>query len=135
VADSYRRLSERDPSLLRLDLSGSQLIYGGDTDIAYHGNVLGLGKGVFPELKILHLIPASRCERNYLLRVIEGRAYSEWLHHWVLYKKVPTEDSTLGQRLKRLVRLVLADADTRSAECARARGRQRAVSELTTGSK
>ena len=130
VSDSYRQRSERDPALLRLDLSGSNLVYGGDTDIAYHGCSLGLGKGLFPQLHLLHLIPPRRCERDYLLRVIEGHAYSEWLHHWVQHKKIPVDESTLAQRLKRAVRLLLADADTRSAEQARVRGRQRAAREL-----
>ena len=135
VADSYRRLSERDPALLRLDLSGSQLVYGGDTDIAYHGCSLGLGKGVFPMLKLRHLIPPARCERAYLLRVIEGHAYSEWLHHWVLHKAVPREESNPWSRLKRLLRLVLSDSTTRSAEVARGRGHARAARELAAGQK
>ena len=131
VATAYHRRSAENPDLLRLDLSGANLVYGGDTDITYFGCGLGLGKGVFPQLHLRHLIAPRRCERAYLLRVIEGHAYSEWLHHWVLHKVVPRDDSGLPHRLKRLVRLVLSDADTRAAEAARERGHARATRDLS----
>jgi glycosyltransferase involved in cell wall biosynthesis len=131
LAVAYRQRSLENPELLRLDLSGTQLVYGGDTDIAYHGCALGFSKGVFPGLHVNHLIPPNRCERAYLLRVIEGHAYSEWLHHWVLHKVVPRDEGGALQRFKRLVRLVLTDADTRAAELARSRGRRRATRELS----
>jgi len=130
LAVDYLHSSEADPSRLKLDLHGRELVYGGDTDIAYHGCAMGFGKGVFPSLKVNHLIPAARCERAYLLRVIEGRAYSEVLHHWVLHKMIPRDEIGTIQKLKCLARLTLCDADTRAAELARARGRARAAREL-----
>ncbi|MDI1335075.1 MAG: glycosyltransferase [Lacunisphaera sp.] len=131
LAAAYRRRSLENPDLHRLDLSGAQLVYGGDTDIAYFGCSLGMSKGVFPQLHVLHLIPPNRCERAYLLRVIEGHAYSEWLHHWVLHKVVPRDDASPVRRLKRFVRLMLlSDADTRAAARARAAGHARATREL-----
>ncbi|HVZ65430.1 MAG TPA: glycosyltransferase [Lacunisphaera sp.] len=130
LADAYRRRSEENPDLLRLDLSGTQLVYGGDTDIAYHGCKLGFGMGVFPQLHVHHLIPPERCERAYLLRVIEGRAYSEWLHHWVLHKAVPAGEAGWPARARQLVRWILGDADTRAHLRARRRGHARAVRDL-----
>jgi glycosyltransferase involved in cell wall biosynthesis len=131
LAAAYHRRSLEDPDLLRLDLSGTQLIYGGDTDIAFYGCSIGLSKGVFPGLHVTHLIPPNRCERSYLLRVIEGHAYSEWLHHWVLHKVVPRDDAGPLRRLKRFIRLAVGDPDTRAAEQARRRGRARVTRELT----
>jgi glycosyltransferase involved in cell wall biosynthesis len=134
LARAYKRGSEADPDRLKLDLNGTQLIYGGDTDIAYHGCTLGMGKGVFPQLRVTHLIPARRCERAYLLRLIEGRAYSEVLHHWVLHKTLPSEGNRGLRRhaepLKRAIRLLLSDADGRAEERAKERGRRRALGEL-----
>lgn len=131
LATAYRRRSLENPDLLRLDLTGAQLVYGGDTDIAYYGCTMELTKGVFPSLHVRHLIPPNRCERAHLLRVIEGRAYSEWLHHWVLHKVVPRDETGPLRRLKKLVRLALSDPDTRAEEQARRRGHARAACELT----
>ena len=130
LAVDYLHSSEADPSRLKLDLHGRELIYGGDTDIAYQGCAMGLGKGVFPGLKVSHLIPPARCERAYLLRVIEGRAYSEVLHHWVLHGSLPADSCGRMDPLKRAFRLLLSTADQRALERARQKGRLRALREL-----
>lgn len=132
LADAYRAHCSLDPSRLRLDLSGKQLVYGGDTDIAYFGCGLGSGKGVFPQLVVNHLIPPERCERAYLLRAAEGHAYSEWLHHWVLHGALPSEPMGLLARIKRALRLALSDSETRAVERSRAVGRARAARELNS---
>jgi glycosyltransferase involved in cell wall biosynthesis len=130
LADKYRAHCAVDPLRLRLDLSGKQLVYGGDTDIAYFGCSLGYGKGVFPQLNVRHLIPRERCERRYLLSAVEGRAYSEWLHHWVLHGEVPSEPRGWARAVKRLLRSALSDPESRATDRARAAGRARAANEL-----
>jgi glycosyltransferase involved in cell wall biosynthesis len=130
LADTYRAHCVRNPARLKLDLSGKDLTYGGDTDIAYFGCAVGFGKGVFPQLKVRHLIPPERCEWSYLLRAIEGHAYSECLHHWVLHGVVPAEPAGLDNRLRRLLRYAFADSRGRAADRARAAGRARAAREL-----
>lgn len=130
VADSYLKSSQVNPAILELDLQGQDLVYGGDTDIAYHGCSLSLGKGVFPQLQVLHLIPARRCEHSYLLKVIEGRAYSEWLHHWVHHKKLPAKPKGFAL-LKTFLRFVFSNSLERSAELARRRGHKRAKEKLS----
>ncbi len=131
LADAYRLHCASDPKRLKLDLRGRDLTYGGDTDIAYFGCALGFGKGVFPQLHVRHLIPPERCDAAYLLRAVEGHAYSEWLHHWVLHGAVPSEPSGWDIRLRRLLRRALADPDARATERAREAGRRRAARELT----
>jgi glycosyltransferase involved in cell wall biosynthesis len=130
LADAYKAHCRGDPSRLRLDLSGPQLVYGGDTDIAFFGCSATSGKGVFPQLRLRHLIPPERCTEAYLLRAIEGHAYSEWLHHWVLHGAVPKQDDSAGSRLRRRLRLAFADAPTRAAERAKRAGHERAAREL-----
>jgi len=130
LAEAYRAHCAADPGRLRLDLRGQELTYGGDTDIAYFGCGLGFGKGVFPQLKVRHLIPPERCETAYLLRAVEGHAYSEWLHHWVLHGVLPGGPQGWGGRLSRLLRLALADPAVRATERARAAGHARAAREL-----
>ncbi len=130
LADGYRAHCAQQPARLKLDLSGKQLTYGGDTDIAYFGCAVGYGKGVFPQLKVRHLIPPERCETSYLLRAAEGHAYSEWLHHWVLHGAVPADPLSPGGRLKRFLRGAFAGSRYRATERARAEGHARAAREL-----
>ncbi|HEY1763622.1 MAG TPA: glycosyltransferase [Opitutaceae bacterium] len=132
LADAYRAHCGSDAKRLRLDLQGKSLTYGGDTDIAFFGCGIGFGKGVFPQLHLRHLIPRERCETAYLLRAVEGHAYSEWLHHWVLHGSVPNEKAGFGQRLKRLLSQALADPRVRATEKARDAGHRRAARELSS---
>ncbi len=130
LADAYRAHCGSDPKRLKLDLQGRDLTYGGDTDIAYYGCALGFGKGVFPQLNVRHLIPPERCETAYLLRAVEGHAYSEWLHHWVLHGAVPSEASGWDARLRRFLRRTVSDPVARATERAREAGHRRAAREL-----
>jgi hypothetical protein len=130
LALAYIDNCTRDPNRMRLDLNGTQLTYGGDTDIAFFGCQMGFGKGVFPQLKVRHLIPAKRCEEAYLLRAIEGHAYSELLHQWILEGSLPA-DARARRSLPRQVARYLAMSRTeRLAESAKQAGRDRAVREL-----
>lgn len=74
-ADSVRVTSYRR----KLGRVGNLLTGGEDIDIAYSSCDLGLGKGVFKELKLIHLIPASRLEEPYILKLAEGSAYSDYM--------------------------------------------------------
>jgi hypothetical protein len=47
---------------------------------------MGLGMGVFPDLKLIHLIPAQRLTANYLKRLHEG---IEFNHHWLMHIRNP----------------------------------------------
>lgn len=132
LAEAYRSHCAVDPRLLKLDLSGQQLTYGGDTDIAFFGCRLGFGKGVFPQLRVRHLIPPERCEKSYLLRAAEGHAYSEYLHYWLLHGRLPAEPKGLAAGLKRILRRAAADPESAIAEGARAAGRARATREIST---
>jgi hypothetical protein len=72
-------------------------------------------------------MPPERCEEVYLLRSIEGRAYSECLHHHVLQGQPPLPDAGVFIRLARWCRNVLrgrwalAEARARSRGMAKAR--------------
>ncbi|MBX3749532.1 MAG: glycosyltransferase family 2 protein [Opitutaceae bacterium] len=127
VAAAYAARVRSDPRRLKLDLQGAALVYGGDTDIAYTGCDLGFAKGVFPELRLDHLIPARRCTREYLVRAAEGHGYSEVLHAWLREQQLPAERPAWRQWLQRL-RL---PPEERRIAAARARGVARARRELT----
>ncbi len=122
VADEYVRRAQHDPRRLQLDLQGSLLVYGGDTDIAYIGCDIGFDKGVFPQLKLDHLIPAYRCTREYLVRAAEGHGYSEVLHALLRDARLPPQRPAWHEWLARL-RL---PQEERIIATARARGIARA---------
>jgi hypothetical protein len=77
VALFYAGLHERGRRRIILDRAGASTVSGGDTDLASCAIDLGLGLGLFAALKLGHLIPPSRLQEDYLVRLVEGLAYSE----------------------------------------------------------
>ncbi len=130
VAAAYAASLENNPRGLELDLQGSRLLYGGDTDIAYTGCRLGLGKGVFGALRVEHLIPAERCSARYLERVAEGRGYSEILHALVRTGVLPRQERSLSGWLRTLRGRSRGTVLERRVAGAHARGRRAAFAEL-----
>jgi len=66
-ADARRRLLGR----AGVNLAGCE-----DFDLALTAIDLGFGTGVFTDLAMIHLMPGQRVAENYLLRLVEGHAYS-----------------------------------------------------------
>ena len=126
VAKAYADKVAREPRRRQLDLQGKDLVYGGDTDIAYTGCEMGYAMGVFPELKVKHLTPPSRCTEEYLLKGYEARAYSEVLHGWIETGRIPPQRTDLRGRLGVLVRWMMGSKLERKMISARARGLKRA---------
>lgn len=75
VAEHYREIAASDPLRQALDRSGKMLGSGGDSDLALTTFKLGLGAGRFPELELIHLIPARRLTMEYLEGLYEGFGY------------------------------------------------------------
>lgn len=76
VAQKYADLVRTDPRRAGMGRKGKLLTSCEDTDLAYTACDMGLGTGQFTSLKVTHLIPPSRLEESYLLRLIEGTSYS-----------------------------------------------------------
>lgn len=91
VALAYLEELAANPLKARLDLCGDRRLSGGDTDICYTGCRMGFAKGVFPELRMQHLIPAGRCADSYLIRTATDRGFSEVLHELILTGRMATE--------------------------------------------
>ena len=66
-----------------LDRRGSHLLSGGDTLLALTGSQLGLGWGIFPRLRVTHLIPRGRVGERYLLDLREKMTASHCLLRYV----------------------------------------------------
>lgn len=130
VALAYAGKVSREPRRRLLDLQGEQLVYGGDTDIAYTGLEMGLGMGVFRSLKITHLTPPSRCTEEYLLKHHEARAYSEVLHHWIEYGTISIRRTDLRGRIGEIIRWLGGNALERRMLAARKHGLTRATAAI-----
>jgi glycosyltransferase involved in cell wall biosynthesis len=122
VAEAYADKVAREPRRRQLDLQGTDLVYGGDTDIAYTGCEIGYAMGVFPELKVKHLTPPTRCTEKYLLKTYEARAYSEVLHGWIETGKIPPQRTDLRGRLGAWARVLTGSGLERKMIKARNQG-------------
>ena len=77
VADAFIGLVESDPRRQLLGRRGKTgLTNGEDTDLALTACDIGLGTGQFTRLKMTHLIPASRMDEDYLIRLAEGTYFT-----------------------------------------------------------
>jgi len=76
VAEKYAELIHTDPKRSKLGRTGKSLSACEDIDLAYTACDIGLGTGIFKDLKLTHLIPPNRLQEEYLLRLIEGLTYS-----------------------------------------------------------
>ena len=82
VCEAYAKMVDADPRKLGMDRAGRSLFSGGDTDMVLTCLDLSLGYGVFPELVLKHLIPPSRVEPDYLLKITRALKESDlWLKH------------------------------------------------------
>lgn len=82
VAERYAAVVEVSPIRRSLGRQGEQLLSGEDDEVSWVACSMGMGRGLFPELKVTHLIDKRRVQRDYLLRLAEGHAYSRVLLHW-----------------------------------------------------
>jgi len=133
IADVYRQRVTNDPVLKQLDRRGhtGPIMGCGDLDMALSACDEGLGIGIFPQLKLNHLIPTSRIREEYLLKVVEGHEYSSLLMNerrgrTVGGRPIPMYRRQLG-RLKR--RWTMERRDRLFFE-ARLNGQQRALAEI-----
>jgi glycosyltransferase involved in cell wall biosynthesis len=69
VALTYRELVSKEPLRSSLGRRGLSLSSGEDTDLAFSACDLGYGIGRFHCLKLIHLIPAERVSKKYLIRL------------------------------------------------------------------
>ncbi|MFN6481894.1 MULTISPECIES: glycosyltransferase [unclassified Nostoc] len=77
VAEKYSELVRKDPKRADMDRKGKMLTSCGDSDLAFTACDIGLGTGMFTSLNLTHLIPSNRLKEDYLLRLVEGLAYSQ----------------------------------------------------------
>ncbi len=106
VAKAYRDYSKQ--SRVRITgRKGDMLFSGEDLEISYVANAAGLGIGIFPELKLTHLIAKERLSLDYLIRVCEGTALSNILLDYSWNRREPKELSRAHDIMSILKNLLL----------------------------
>ena len=105
VAERYAGIANSDPIRRSLDRRGNSLIGGGDLDLAMTSYQLGMGTGLFPQLKLLHLIPKHRVESDYLYEICVGGAYAGHLVNFFHFGPQSQAHQSFG-RLRRAIRRV-----------------------------
>lgn len=78
VATAYCEMFERSQIKIT-SREANSLLGHEDFEISYVACQMGLGMGVFPALKISHLIPAWRLTEDYLVRLYEGGRVSNMI--------------------------------------------------------
>jgi glycosyltransferase involved in cell wall biosynthesis len=79
VATAYLRHCETSSIQLVSRRGNETLMSGEDVEMAHVACEHGLGAGVFPSLRLTHLIPPSRVTEDYLLKIFEGTLASNYL--------------------------------------------------------
>ena len=93
AAELYVNQIAQDNTRLALDRKGRSLVSGGDCDIILTLLDAGWEVGYFPQLKLTHLIPASRLTKDYLARLNRASSRS-WvqvldMHDIRVWQKIP----------------------------------------------
>jgi glycosyltransferase involved in cell wall biosynthesis len=85
IATAYVQIIERLKISHVLDRHGERLFCGGDDLFSWVSARNGCGFGVFPELRITHLIGAHRLNQSYFLRLVHDHAYSHGLLNYLYF--------------------------------------------------
>jgi glycosyltransferase involved in cell wall biosynthesis len=111
---------------------GSELTCGEDDLFSFVATFNGMGFGVFPELQITHMIPATRVSESYFLRLLEGHGFSHTMIRHLLNRSSGSRIGGLSslRRIFSAARLGLFDL---RIELAVQRGVRRAQHYITKG--
>jgi hypothetical protein len=64
---------------------------------------MGMGFGIFPALRLTHLIPAGRVQPDYFVRLIRGHAFSHGVLNFLLAGDAPPGSSVLRDGVRLLL--------------------------------
>lgn len=80
-----------------LDRNGQRLFCGGDDLFSWLCIGSDTGFGIFPELRITHLISAGRVRHDYLVRLQHGHSFSLAVLRYMVYGTNPRPVTVLGR--------------------------------------
>jgi glycosyltransferase involved in cell wall biosynthesis len=93
TAAQFAALVERLGTGTVLGRKGGQLSSHEDDLFSWAAAGDGQGFGIFPELRIRHLIAAGRLNRGYFLRLIYYSTFSHWILHYLLAGEQPQKNT------------------------------------------
>jgi glycosyltransferase involved in cell wall biosynthesis len=93
TAGQFAALIEKLKTGMVLGRKGKQLFAHEDDLFSWAAAGAGHGFGIFPELRITHLISSGRLNRDYFLRLIYYSAFSHWILHYLLADDQPQKNS------------------------------------------
>jgi glycosyltransferase involved in cell wall biosynthesis len=117
VAIAYCQFCDQS-SLQIISHQGEGLLGGEDTEMCFVCCSRGLGVGIFPELKMTHLIPQRRVSEDYIVRFAEGTTISNNLLHYKWQHIIPQSPLKIKNLLSVLKTILLyrgVDRDIRFA--------------------
>ncbi|MBL1200343.1 MAG: glycosyltransferase [Nostoc sp. GBBB01] len=133
VAAKYAESVNNDSKRINLDPKGKKLLRSGDNDLAFTSFDIGLGTGIFVSLKLIHLIPVSRLQEEYLLRLAEGVAYSNTIMEYIRGKMPTLPHYSFLRKFIDYYRYQQMDTVSRRFHKAFARGKNLATQEILNG--
>lgn len=104
IAVAYRDMVANDNVRRNLGRSGKNLSSGEDSDMALFACRMGLAVGVFPQLKMQHIIPGNRLALEYILRLEQGITSSYFFLCYLWDRTVPQRPSTKKITAENVVR-------------------------------
>lgn len=131
AAQHYVYLHESGQREIVLDRNGNSLMSAGDNDLGACACDVGLGVGVFASLKLTHLMPANRLEEEYLLRLVEGVAFSGVVFRSFRNPGSLPDHNRMATRVADTLRLLLMKPQQRRFYRVYRRGELRACQQLT----
>lgn len=90
IAEQYVSILSTDNARRSLDRKGASLMSSGDIDMAHTAVDLGYAIGVFPSLQLVHVIPAVRVTKKYLLKMMRYNILSNHLLFYIRFGRIPT---------------------------------------------
>lgn len=100
AAQAYLEKTTGSGLLVQLDRRGGSLMSCGDLAMVFCCRDVGMGFGIFPQLRLNHLIPSGRVCENYFIKIIRGHTFS-----WILlqnlegYKNIPPKIGSIRRWL------------------------------------
>jgi len=114
---------------------GISLLGSEDTEIALVCCSHGLGVGIFPQLKLTHLISQNRLTEDYFVRLVEGTCLSHALLHYKWEHNVPQSPYSMKVLLSALKTHLLYRGVDRDLRLAWQRGHAKARSIIAMDSR
>ena len=109
AADRYAQIAATDLIRRSLGRRENSFVGGEDLDLAMTSYQLGMGTGLFPQLKLLHLIPKHRVESDYLYKICVGGTYAHHLVNFLhcgQHSQARKSHASLRKMLRRIKQLL-----------------------------